>query len=45
MSQHGIETIKIENFKCFESLEINGFKRVNLVGGKNNVGKRRFWRL
>ncbi|MBK8454367.1 MAG: AAA family ATPase [Thiofilum sp.] len=39
MSQHGIETIKIENFKCFESLEINGFKRVNLVGGKNNVGK------
>lgn len=39
MSQHGIETIKIENFKCFENLEINGFKRVNLIGGKNNVGK------
>lgn len=39
MSQHGIETIKIENFKCFEHLEINGFKRLNLIGGKNNVGK------
>ncbi|MEN9435279.1 MAG: hypothetical protein RLZZ422_2868 [Pseudomonadota bacterium] len=39
MSQHGIENIKIENFKCFENLEINGFKRLNLIGGKNNVGK------
>ncbi|WP_020558539.1 AAA family ATPase [Thiofilum flexile] len=39
MSQHGIENIKIENFKCFENLEINGFKQVNLIGGKNNVGK------
>lgn len=39
MSQHFIENIKIENFKCFENLEITGFRRVNLFGGKNNVGK------
>lgn len=39
MSQHFIDNIKIENFKCFEDLEITGFKRVNLFGGKNNVGK------
>ncbi len=39
MSQHFIDDIKIENFKCFENLEITGFKRVNLFGGKNNVGK------
>lgn len=39
MSQHFIENIKIENFKCFENLEINDFKRVNVFGGKNNVGK------
>ena len=31
--------IKIQNFRCFEELEINGFKRVNLIGGKNNSGK------
>ena len=39
MSQHFLENIKIENFKCFENLEINDFKRVNVFGGKNNVGK------
>jgi len=39
VSQHFIEDIKIENFKCFENLEINDFKRVNVFGGKNNVGK------
>ena len=39
MSQHFIDDIKIENFKCFENLAITGFKRVNLFGGKNNVGK------
>jgi AAA15 family ATPase/GTPase len=31
--------IKIQNFRCFKELEINGFKRVNLIGGKNNAGK------
>lgn len=31
--------IKIQNFRCFKELEVNGFKRVNLIGGKNNAGK------
>jgi hypothetical protein len=34
-----IERIKIENFKNFEHFEFEGFKRVNLIAGKNNVGK------
>jgi AAA15 family ATPase/GTPase len=34
-----ISYIKIENFKSFEKLEINGFRRINLIGGKNNIGK------
>ena len=37
-SQH-INKIKIKNFKCFKNLDIPSFKKVNLVGGKNNVGK------
>ncbi len=31
--------IKIQNFRCFKELEVKGFKRVNLIGGKNNAGK------
>jgi AAA15 family ATPase/GTPase len=34
-----ITEIKIKNFKCFEDFKANGFKRVNLIAGKNNVGK------
>jgi AAA15 family ATPase/GTPase len=34
-----IERIKIENFKNFEHFEFDGFKRINLIAGKNNVGK------
>lgn len=36
--QH-IRNINIENFKCFKKLEIFEFSNVNLIGGKNNVGK------
>jgi len=42
MNTHFIENITIENFKCFEHLEIDGIERVNLIGGKNNVGKTAF---
>jgi len=42
MSQHFIREIEIKNFKCFDSFEAKGFKRVNLIGGKNNVGKTAF---
>jgi hypothetical protein len=31
--------IKIQNFRCFKEIEVNSFKRVNLIGGKNNTGK------
>ncbi|MFK5971030.1 MAG: AAA family ATPase [Candidatus Marithrix sp.] len=34
--------IEINNFKCFDDFKADGFKRVNLIGGKNNVGKTAF---
>ncbi|MGK7931075.1 MAG: ATP/GTP-binding protein [Microcystaceae cyanobacterium] len=34
-----ITEIEIENFRCFEHTKIEGFARVNLIGGKNNSGK------
>jgi AAA15 family ATPase/GTPase len=42
MSEHFIKNIEIENFKCFENFKAEGFGRVNLIGGKNNVGKTAF---
>ncbi len=42
MDEHFITEIEIENFKCFENFKASGFKRVNLIGGKNNVGKTAF---
>jgi AAA15 family ATPase/GTPase len=34
-----IKNIEIKNFRCFDSLKVFGFERVNLVSGKNNAGK------
>ncbi len=34
-----IKELHVENFKCFQNLRIDGLKQVNLIGGKNNVGK------
>jgi AAA15 family ATPase/GTPase len=34
-----ITSIEIENFRCFDYTKIEGFSRVNLIGGKNNSGK------
>jgi AAA15 family ATPase/GTPase len=42
MSEHFIKNIEIKNFKCFKDFKANGFGRVNLIGGKNNVGKTAF---
>jgi len=42
MKSHFIKNLAIENFKCFQNLQIEGMERVNLVGGKNNVGKTAF---
>mgnify|MGYP000978808981 CR=1 FL=1 len=40
-TQH-IESILIEQYRCFAKLSIGPFKRVNLLSGKNNVGKSSF---
>ncbi len=43
MSQeHFIKNIEIKNFKLFKDFKAQGFGRVNLIGGKNNVGKTAF---
>jgi AAA15 family ATPase/GTPase len=40
--RHFLTYIEIELFKCFAAFKASGFKRVNLIGGKNNVGKTAF---
>jgi len=42
MNEYFIKNIEIKNFKCFEDFKAEGFGRVNLIGGKNNVGKTAF---
>jgi len=42
MNEHFLTSINIEQFKCFHDFSANGFKRVNLIGGKNNIGKTAF---
>jgi len=42
MESHLLEYIEIKNFKCFDDFKAEGFKQVNLIGGKNNVGKTAF---
>ena len=37
-----IESLKIENFRCFSSLSVGGLKRVNLIVGPNSSGKTSF---
>jgi len=34
-----IESIAIQNFRCFKHAEIHGLKRINLIVGKNGSGK------
>ncbi len=38
-NEHFLKWITVEEFKCFSNFHAEGFKRVNLIGGKNNVGK------
>jgi len=40
--QNLLKNIEIKDFKCFKDFKADGFKRVNLIGGKNNVGKTAF---
>ena len=37
-----LTSIQIENFRCFDKLKVDGLSRVNLITGKNNVGKTAF---
>lgn len=39
MTAHFLTEIEIKEFKCFTDFKAAGFKRVNLIGGKNNIGK------
>ncbi len=34
-----VESLRFENFRAFRDLDISGFGRVNLITGRNNVGK------
>mgnify|MGYP000999493073 CR=1 FL=1 len=34
-----IQSLQIQNFRCFQEIRIDGFERLNLIGGKNNSGK------
>ena len=42
MSEHFVKNIDIIKFKCFDNFSASGFSRVNLISGKNNVGKTAF---
>jgi len=33
------KSFKVRNFRCFKDLDIPHLKRINLIAGKNNVGK------
>jgi hypothetical protein len=37
-----ISSIQIENFRCFEKLQLEGLSRINLLVGKNGSGKTAF---
>jgi len=41
MNTH-IQTIEIKNYKCFQDFRAKNLKRVNLIGGRNNIGKTSF---
>jgi len=42
MSKHFLSSIEIIDFKCFKKFNAKNFKRINLISGKNNVGKTAF---
>lgn len=42
MDNNFIKNIEIKKYKCFNNFKADGFKRINLIGGKNNIGKTAF---
>lgn len=39
---HFVKRIEIYNFRCFDYLKVDNLKRVNLLGGDNNIGYSEF---
>ena len=39
MQNNFVENLTFSNFKCFKNINVNNFKRINLISGKNNIGK------
>jgi AAA15 family ATPase/GTPase len=39
VTEHFIQYIDIDRYKCFSDFSAHGLQRVNLIAGKNNVGK------
>ena len=42
MSEYFLKHIDIIDYKCFKNFKARDFKRINLISGKNNVGKTAF---
>jgi AAA15 family ATPase/GTPase len=42
MNKQKFNSVIIKGFKVFEDFQIKGMKQVNLIGGKNNLGKTSF---
>ncbi|WP_366939770.1 AAA family ATPase, partial [Sulfurimonas sp.] len=42
MEEHFIREIKIQEYKSLQNFHAEGLARINLIGGKNNVGKTAF---
>lgn len=42
MQEHFLREIEIIDYKCFKNFKVKDFKRINLISGKNNVGKTAF---
>lgn len=42
MQEHFLREIEIIDYKCFKNFKSKDFKRINLISGKNNVGKTAF---
>ena len=37
-----LKSLELKNFRCFEDLKVSDMSRINLIAGKNNVGKTTF---
>jgi hypothetical protein len=42
LGQTMIESVKIQNFRCFSELEVHGLKPINIIVGENASGKSAF---